>query len=463
MTFKDTETDYAFWSSPDQSFTVIYSLEQFHEIDFQVSEAYRRIPHGGIEMGGLLFGRNEPGGIRVEAFRPIACEHATGPSFNLSERDLQDLQKQIEAFRSDTDLARMELLGWFIAHTRTPFQLTDREAALFDRFFPRRDQITVLVKPERFQPTRFAFLVRNPEGRMERDGALNAIILPLPGRSSRAANGPLPSIPAPAEPVGSAPPVEPTSDLRTAGVPPAAKSPQPSKEPEATRPTQQLEPGNVPKVPPDIRERHGVTRPRTAPLSQEKLSPEEKNVPVTEPPRPANAPPASTVLTTIEQEIESEKKLPSIDEIKARRTGRGTTPAQQYANIAYGFQLALILLLAAVLGCAAGYWAYRQLPPPVVPLAVHPVGSDVVITWPTEQTRNAAYAGVRVNDGAQQQLSADEKRGGAVRVPISPGSSLKVELIVQHWLRDSRGIVRYVSAVPSPPAASPPTDQHSTR
>ena len=28
----------------------------FHEIDFVVNEGYRKIPHGGIEEGGLLFG-----------------------------------------------------------------------------------------------------------------------------------------------------------------------------------------------------------------------------------------------------------------------------------------------------------------------------------------------------------------------------------------------------------------------
>jgi hypothetical protein len=72
-----------------------------------------------------------------------------------------------------------------------------------------------------------------------------------------------------------------------------------------------------------------------------------------------------------------------------------------------------------------------------------------VITWPTEQTRRAAYAAIRFNDGPPQPLSPDEKAAGAVRIANSPGSNFKLELIVQHWLRDSRGIVRYISAGPS--------------
>ncbi len=60
MTTGDPDVEYAFWTSPGTTFTVTYPLGLFHEIDFQVNEGYRRIPHGGVETGGLLFGRSEP-------------------------------------------------------------------------------------------------------------------------------------------------------------------------------------------------------------------------------------------------------------------------------------------------------------------------------------------------------------------------------------------------------------------
>ncbi len=88
-------------------------------------------------------------------------------------------------------------LGWFLAHTRGPLTLTDREADLCDHFFAHPGMLTVLVKPERFQPTRFGFLVRAADGSLPRDGAAHAIILPLPGRNPKAASGPVASIPAP--------------------------------------------------------------------------------------------------------------------------------------------------------------------------------------------------------------------------------------------------------------------------
>jgi hypothetical protein len=451
MTSNGAEAHYAFWDSPERSFTITYSLEQFHEIDFQVNEGYRRIPHGGIEVGGLLFGRNEPAGIRVDAFRPIECEHATGPSFNLSERDLDELQKQISGSGSDPELAGLELVGWFIAHTRTPLRLTDRELAVFERFFPGRHQITALIKPERFQPTKFAFLARRADGSLERDGSARAVILPLPGRGIRGADGPLASIPAPAEKASPSTPIpaEPRTGQASQQDAPAIPKPSVSERANPSIPPFVEAPGlqqaAEPLAPPS---RHGITRLRpNGPPAENPFLPSL-------PAEPSETEPVTSLAT-----IPKEKKLPPISEIQRRRSGYGRRarelqPGEEESQTYYA-RLALILFLAAVLGCGAGYWAYRQLPTPVVPLAVHSEGSGLVVTWPTGQTREAAYAAIRVNDGAQQPLSVDEKSAGAAHITSSSSSNVKVELIVQHWMRDSRGIVRYVSAIP---AASPPAE-----
>ena len=107
--------EYAFWRTPDAAITVVYSLTLFHEIDFVVNEGYRRIPHGGVEVGGLLFGRSEASRIRIEAFRSIESEHAFGPSFVLSERDLDRIQIQLSTRAADPELAGLEPVGWLVA------------------------------------------------------------------------------------------------------------------------------------------------------------------------------------------------------------------------------------------------------------------------------------------------------------------------------------------------------------
>ncbi len=170
MSTAESEVPFAFLLDPATGVRISYSLPLFNEIDFQVNEGYRRIPHGGVEVGGLLYGKMSSDSVSIEAFRPIDCEHASGPSFNLSERDLKNLKDAIVAAPSDEELRGLEPVGWFIAHTRSPLRLTEREAELFRRFFPEPKRVTVLVKPERFKPTRFAFLVRGNTGSVNPDG-----------------------------------------------------------------------------------------------------------------------------------------------------------------------------------------------------------------------------------------------------------------------------------------------------
>jgi hypothetical protein len=103
------------------------------------------------------------------------------------------------------------------------------------------------------------------------------------------------------------------------------------------------------------------------------------------------------------------------------------------------------LLLSAILGCLAGYWAYLQLPAPVIPLTVREQGPDLIIQWPAKQTESVEYAAVRLNDGPPLALSPLQRTSGQVEVAAPPGN-VKIELIAKHWFRDSRGIVRYIRA-----------------
>lgn len=415
MTTADPDVEYAFWTSPGTAFTVTYPLGLFHEIDFQVNEGYRRIPHGGVETGGLLFGRSEPGSARIEAFRNIECEHASGPSFVLSERDLTRLKEQISASASEPELHGLSVLGWFIGHTRSPLKMNDGECALFDELFPGTGKITLLIKPERFQPTRFGFLVRGPDGQSEKDASQRAIILPLPGRAGKSSEGPIASIPAPVN----TPPATPQTK------PPQA--PAMAAEPMVQRglPTPSEPPARMALAPQPVQARARERAETTEVVPAASLSP-SPNLPDIGGPYPESA--ASQELIEFRPSHQQTRKL-----------DREGTPSS--------LRLLLVLLLAAALGCAVGYWAYSQLPSATIALNVHAEPSTLLISWPAEQTRNAVYAALRVDDGQSVALSPEEKASGEAEITLT-SDNVKVELIAQHWMRDSRGIVRYVKPLP---------------
>jgi hypothetical protein len=438
---------FAFWDDTATKIRIIYSLPLFHEIEFFVNEGYRKIPHGGIEVGGLFFGSISVNETRLEAFRSIECEHAAGPSFNLSDRDLAALEQQIKDAPADPELARLKPVGWFLAHARSPLEMTETEVRHFERFFPQPGHVTVLVKPERFQPTRFGFVVRQKDRALMRDPSGAAIILPLPGRSLKA-EGLIPSLPAPNTTATGSP--SPDANQATA----TPESPKPStpvadessKEPAAPAPLQTPKP--PPPVAPPAEEpahayRSQMARDRMRAIEEAMLDLESaetgSRAPSATPPPPAPKPPTPTAPPP--PPFAPPIYSPPIRDVEER-------PLQRPPK----WRSLTILAVAALLGCLAGYIGYLQLPPPVIPLEVKAQNQTIVVSWPPSQTRNAVYAAIRLNDDPPVPLSNEEKTAG--QVMLTATRDFKIEVIARNWMRDSRGIVRYVHAPPG--AASQP-------
>ena len=404
MNISDLEAGYAYWISPDEHIKVIYSLAVFQEIDAVVNDGYRRIPHGGVETAGLLFGARNNNELQIEAMRPIQSQHAFGPSLILSPGDLDGIREQLRAATSDPELPNMRALGWFIGHSRSPLTLNDREVGWFQDFFPDPLSLTLLVKPERFQPTRFAFLLREQDGSVARDASARAVILPLSGQSGATGEKPARSIPAaslkPERPASmpespaSGGSVELVVPVPEAKVEPVVSAPEAGREPVAPAPEETVRFVDARRSPPTV---------------------------TPEPPLP-------------NRRVERFEALP-------RRT---YAIERQGVLSGFSWNSIAILLLAAILGCAAGYWAYLQLPSPVIPVNVKERSGQLVVEWPVNQTDSAEYAALQVNNGQWIQLTQDQKLAGNAAVNVPVQGDVKIELLAKHWLRDSRGIVRYI-------------------
>ncbi|MGA3188290.1 MAG: hypothetical protein ABSF22_14385 [Bryobacteraceae bacterium] len=159
-----SDLKFASWNVSESPITIEYSLVVIEEIRHAVAEGFQRLSRGGIEVGGILYGSREGRTIRVLAMRTIACEHARGPAFLLSDKDRKVLNEQLAADAEDPHLEGLISLGWFLSHTRSDITLSDSDLELYSIFFPAPWQVTMIVRPGRAGSMRAGFFVREADG-----------------------------------------------------------------------------------------------------------------------------------------------------------------------------------------------------------------------------------------------------------------------------------------------------------
>jgi proteasome lid subunit RPN8/RPN11 len=230
MTENDAENEVAGWKVPQCPFTIEYSLRVLDDIRLAVMDAFFSLPRGGAEIGGILLGQRLRQRLVIEDYLPLDCEHASGPSFVLSQRDRDALAELLAAAERDPD--GLKPVGWYHSHTRSEIFLSEADRALYERFFPEPWQVALVLKPHTFQPTRAGFFFREKDGRIHGTDTYQEFVLaPLPVRpvpagvapaaesapSPRLPRGPDPRGPviavvAEAAPQESAPPAEPAPE-----------------------------------------------------------------------------------------------------------------------------------------------------------------------------------------------------------------------------------------------------------
>jgi len=238
------------WSAPQCPYTVEYAASTLDDIRLAVMDAFFSLPRGGAEIGGILLGCFRDGRLRILDYRPLDCEHATGPSFTLSEPDRARLAKLL------TDAARgsreRQPVGWYHSHTRSEIFLSDADREIHLRYFPQPWQTALVLRPHTFQPARAAFFFREADGSMrgevaDREFALEALAVRPAPRAQ----------PATAAERVSEPPADIPSRAPAVTLTPLAESPLP--EPADERPEER--PVAIPKfleTPPARGPRHAV-------------------------------------------------------------------------------------------------------------------------------------------------------------------------------------------------------------
>ena len=141
-----------------------YSHEDLETLRAEVVDGFYKLARGGLEVGGVLFGRRGGNSVRITASRPMACEHAFGPSFILSEKDEAGLKALLDSAVDDPELSGLVPVGWYHSHTRSEISLSEQDLKIYERYFPERWQVSLVLRPEKMKPTRARFFLRGPGG-----------------------------------------------------------------------------------------------------------------------------------------------------------------------------------------------------------------------------------------------------------------------------------------------------------
>ena len=153
------------WKTPECPFAIEYSPRVFDDIRLAVVDAFCSLPRGGVEIGGVLLGKWEPGLLRITGYAALDCEHANGPGFMLSAND-EDRLRELLA-QGPREYSGLVPVGWYHSHTRSDIFLSDVDLAIHERFFPESWQVAAVFRPRMMQPVRVGFFFREASGQIQ--------------------------------------------------------------------------------------------------------------------------------------------------------------------------------------------------------------------------------------------------------------------------------------------------------
>jgi proteasome lid subunit RPN8/RPN11 len=202
------------WKAQECRYIIEYSTRVLDDIRQAVVDAFFSVPRGGAEIGGILLGSFSGGKISILDFQALDCEHATGPSFTLSQRDQGQLARMVAAAAGDGN--GLQVVGWYHSHTRSDIFLSQADQDIHKGFFPEPWQVALVLKPHTFEPLRCGFFFREEDGAIRGEASYQEFVLePLPLRPTPTGDAhPMPPRPVHPESESAGPLIKAAAEVR---------------------------------------------------------------------------------------------------------------------------------------------------------------------------------------------------------------------------------------------------------
>jgi proteasome lid subunit RPN8/RPN11 len=175
MTESCSEGLLGIWAPPECPFKIAYSFRALDDIRLAVTDAFFSLPRGGAEIGGILLGKRDSQQVTILDYVALECEHAFGPSFALSPRDLAHLSVLLEEARKNGP--DLQPVGWYHSHTRSEIFLSEADLEIHKRYFAAPWQVALVLKPHTFHPTRGGFFFRDVQGNFRVEASYREFVL----------------------------------------------------------------------------------------------------------------------------------------------------------------------------------------------------------------------------------------------------------------------------------------------
>jgi proteasome lid subunit RPN8/RPN11 len=151
----------------EQPHVIECSPDVLEQVRLAVLRRFNRLPHGGSQTFGVLFGTREGRDVQITAFRLLVGENGLARSEALSEEDGAAFTSVLAAARSAGDLAGLEPVGWFRAHPRSELALSSRDREIFNSLFAEPWQVALILRPGNSAASRIRIFFRGADGSLD--------------------------------------------------------------------------------------------------------------------------------------------------------------------------------------------------------------------------------------------------------------------------------------------------------
>jgi hypothetical protein len=156
----------------ENGLAIEYTRAFMEEVRQHAISGFVAFGRGGLEIGGVLYGRRDGDRVGIDSLAEFPCEHARGPGFLLSDKD------RVAFLPYLAPPPGLETLGWFRAHTRKGVDLDAGDRELFDQFSPNQRVLALVLKPAPVGPSSAAFYVRETNGEILSQGPAGFAVEP---------------------------------------------------------------------------------------------------------------------------------------------------------------------------------------------------------------------------------------------------------------------------------------------